>query len=38
VTDDDGYFDEGVAAVYDESAADMFDPQVVDPAGADPEL
>ena len=30
--DDDGYFDERVAARYDESAADMFDPAVVDPA------
>jgi SAM-dependent methyltransferase len=29
--DDDGYFDERVAARYDESAADMFDPVVVDP-------
>ena len=29
--DDDGYFDERVAARYDESAADMFDPAVVDP-------
>ena len=28
---DDGYFDERVAAGYDESAADMFDPAVVDP-------
>jgi SAM-dependent methyltransferase len=28
---DDGYFDERVAARYDESAADMFDPEVVDP-------
>jgi SAM-dependent methyltransferase len=27
----DGYFDERVAARYDESAADMFDPAVVDP-------
>jgi SAM-dependent methyltransferase len=31
VQDDDGYFDERVAARYDESAADMFDPAVVDP-------
>jgi SAM-dependent methyltransferase len=31
VVDDDGYFDERVAARYDESAADMFDPEVVDP-------
>jgi SAM-dependent methyltransferase len=29
--DEDGYFDERVAATYDESAADMFDPAVVDP-------
>jgi len=29
--DDDGYFGEGVAARYDESAAEMFDPAVVDP-------
>ena len=29
---DDGYFDERVAARYDESAADMFDAAVVDPA------
>jgi SAM-dependent methyltransferase len=28
---DDGYFDERVAARYDESAAGMFDPEVVDP-------
>ena len=28
---DDGYFDEPVAARYDESSADMFDPAVVDP-------
>ena len=28
---DDGYFDERVAARYDESSADMFDPAVVDP-------
>jgi SAM-dependent methyltransferase len=28
---DDGYFDERVAARYDESAVDMFDPAVVDP-------
>ncbi len=28
---DDGYFDERVAARYDESAADMFDPAVVEP-------
>ena len=30
--DDDGYFDERVAARYDESAAEMFDPAVVEPA------
>ena len=29
---DDGYFDERVAIRYDNSAADMFDPAVVDPA------
>jgi SAM-dependent methyltransferase len=29
---DDGYFDERAAARYDDSAADMFDPAVVDPA------
>jgi SAM-dependent methyltransferase len=28
---DDGYFDERIAARYDESASDMFDPAVVDP-------
>jgi SAM-dependent methyltransferase len=28
---EDGYFDASVAARYDESAADMFDPAVVDP-------
>ena len=28
---DDGYFDEGVAARYDESSAEMFDPAVVEP-------
>jgi len=31
VHDEDGYFDERVAARYDESAAEMFDPAVVDP-------
>jgi SAM-dependent methyltransferase len=31
VQGDDGYFDEHVAARYDESAAEMFDPAVVDP-------
>ena len=31
VPDEDGYFDERVAARYDESSADMFDPAVVDP-------
>jgi SAM-dependent methyltransferase len=30
--DTDGYFGEDVAAVYDESAADMFRPEAVDPA------
>ena len=29
---DDGYFDEHVAARYDQSSADMFDARVVDPA------
>ena len=29
--DDDGYFDERVAGRYDQSAAEMFDPAVVDP-------
>ena len=29
---DDGYFDERVAARYDESSAEMFEPAVVDPA------
>jgi len=29
---DDGYFDERIAARYDESSADMFDPEVVEPA------
>ena len=28
---DDGYFDERIAARYDESAADMFEPEIVDP-------
>ncbi|MDQ5822455.1 MAG: class I SAM-dependent methyltransferase [Actinomycetota bacterium] len=31
MTGEDGYFDERVAARYDESAADMFDPALVDP-------
>ena len=31
VQSEDGYFDERVAARYDESAADMFDPAAVDP-------
>ncbi len=31
VLDDDGYFDERVAARYDESEPEMFDPAVVDP-------
>ena len=30
--DADGYFDERVAARYDESSTDMFDPEVVEPA------
>lgn len=30
--DSDGYFDERVAALYDESSAEMFDPAVVEPA------
>src|SRR6201987_3909546 len=30
--DDDGYFPERVAARYDESSAEMFDPAVVDAA------
>ena len=29
--DEDGYFDEGIAATYDESSADMFDPAAVEP-------
>ncbi|MEV5429026.1 class I SAM-dependent methyltransferase [Streptomyces sp. NPDC052701] len=32
MSDEDGYFPESVAAAYDESAADMFRPEVVDPA------
>jgi SAM-dependent methyltransferase len=32
VDSDDGYFGERVAARYDESSAEMFDPAVVDPA------
>jgi SAM-dependent methyltransferase len=31
VDEDNGYFDERVAARYDESSAEMFDPAVVDP-------
>jgi len=31
VDEDDGYFDERVAARYDESAAEMFDPAVIEP-------
>jgi SAM-dependent methyltransferase len=31
VRDEDGYFDERVAARYDESLAEMFDPELVDP-------
>jgi SAM-dependent methyltransferase len=30
--DEDGYFGESVAASYDESSAEMFDPRVVEPA------
>ena len=30
--DEDGYFDERVAARYDETSAEMFDPSVVEPA------
>ncbi|MET8770973.1 class I SAM-dependent methyltransferase [Streptomyces sp. NPDC004658] len=30
--DEDGYFGESVAATYDASSAEMFDPRVVDPA------
>jgi SAM-dependent methyltransferase len=30
--DEDGYFEESVAATYDESAADMFRPEAVEPA------
>jgi SAM-dependent methyltransferase len=32
MTDEDGYFGEDVAARYDESSADMFEPAVVEPA------
>ena len=32
MTTQDGYFDEPVAARYDESAAEMFDPAIVEPA------
>jgi len=32
VPDEDGYFGEEVAARYDESSAEMFDPEVLDPA------
>jgi SAM-dependent methyltransferase len=32
VPDEDGYFGESVAATYDESTADMFDPRTVEPA------
>ena len=31
MNDDDGYFGEHVAARYDESSAEMFDPAVVEP-------
>jgi SAM-dependent methyltransferase len=34
VPDEDGYFGEDVAARYDESSAEMFDPAVVEPAVA----
>ena len=30
--DEDGYFGESIAATYDQSSADMFDPAVVEPA------
>ena len=30
--DEDGYFGASIAATYDESSADMFDPAVVEPA------
>jgi SAM-dependent methyltransferase len=32
MTDPDGYFGESIAATYDETAAHLFDPPVVDPA------
>jgi SAM-dependent methyltransferase len=32
MTDEEGYFGEGVASTYDESSARMFEPAVVDPA------
>ncbi|MBT2410530.1 class I SAM-dependent methyltransferase [Streptomyces sp. ISL-12] len=32
MVDDDGYFSEPIAATYDESAADLFRPEAVDPA------
>jgi SAM-dependent methyltransferase len=32
VNHEDGYFDEPIAARYDESSAEMFDPKVVEPA------
>jgi SAM-dependent methyltransferase len=32
VQDEDGYFDERVAATYDETTAELFDPAVVEPA------
>ena len=32
VSGEDGYFDERIAARYDESSAEMFDPAVLDPA------
>ncbi|WP_305875671.1 class I SAM-dependent DNA methyltransferase, partial [Helicobacter pylori] len=34
VPDDDGYFDERVAAKYDETSAEMFDPAAVEPVVA----
>ena len=32
MTDPNGYFGESIAATYDDSAAHLFDPAVVDPA------
>jgi SAM-dependent methyltransferase len=31
VNDEDGYFDEGIAATYDESSSDMFAPAAIEP-------